>query len=289
MRRISAIVTTYYPSHKVFSNVKRISLQVDRIFICDNSPNENKVLFSSITNAFYIFNKKNLGLSCAFNVVLKDSSIEWNAEDYIIFFDQDSVIEKAHIERLINEFEYLSLCGFDVGCIGPVVFNNINKQIEIPKLKSKISDKSMKVSNIITSSMLCRYGDIRKINFWNEEIFLDFADWDICWRLRKNNKICVMTFASVLNHTVGIGEKKIGSIRLRVGQPIREYYQIRDAQYLIHKKYTPLKYKVKFLSRITIRSLLHIIFLNDKKERFYYIIKGMVDYKKGKIGVLKEQ
>ncbi len=287
MKRINAIVTVYYPTSQTVVNITKIASQADRIFICDNSPEENRELFVGIANAFYVFFNENLGISGAMNKVLKDSSYQWNQEDYIIFFDQDSVIGEKHIKRLADEFESLLQHGFNVGCLGPVFFNNSNMRKEIPKIKKKISDVSMKVGSIMTSSMLCRYKDIEEIGFWNEKVFLDLADWDICWRLQEKNKVCVMTSAVVLNHTIGRGEKKIGPIHLRVGQPSREYYQTRDCLYLLHKKYTPLKYKVRFLSMVTIRPVLHMLFLDDKKERIYYVKKGIEDYRRRIKGAIK--
>ena len=142
------------------------------------------------------------------------------------------------------------------------------------------------VSSIITSSMLCKYGSLKSINFWNEDIFLDMADWDLCWRFIEAGKKCCMTDIVVLNHSVGVGEKKIGLIRLRVGQPIREYYQTRDCLKLILKKYTPLKFKMRFILQVTLRPLLHICFLNDPRERMRYIVWGYRDFIKQNDAVL---
>ena len=34
---------------------------------------------------------------------------------------------------------------------------------------------------------------LKDISFWNEQIFLDMADWDFCWRL-KEKKYQIMFF-----------------------------------------------------------------------------------------------
>lgn len=279
MTRVSAIVTTYYPTIKHLNNIKRIASQINRIFICDNSPRCNIELFSEIDNLEYCFWNANLGLSIGFNRILKDEKYSWLDDDYIVFFDQDTVIPENHIMSLVNDYESLTKEGYRVGCIGPVFFNESMQKTEIPKLKKKINDNIIEVRSNITSSMLCRYDHLKTIDFWNEEIFLDMADWDICWRFKRYNMKCFMSHSSIINHTVGEGRKKIlGFYYLRIAKPFREYYQIRDCLYLFWKDYIPWNFRVRFLIRLTVRNVLHILFLDNPKLRIKYILKGFNDY-----------
>lgn len=284
--RIVSIITLYNPNEKVLENVRFVSEQSNLTILTDNSREDNSEMFSSLNNVRYITNKKNLGLSMAFNKVLKDSSFNWSENDYIVFFDQDSRIKPDHINSLINKFNKLQEQGCNVGCLGPVYFNTSNNKIEIPKVKSSLNNDDMVVSSIITSSMLTTYGIIKSVDFWNEEIFLDLADWDICWRLIDKDYKCIMTKSVVLEHSLGEGEKKILFFSLRVGKPFREYYQIRDSRYLLKKNYIPLKYRLRFYLMFTVRSLLHILFLDNKGQRINYIKKGFADSKNGVHGEL---
>lgn len=283
---IYALVTLYNPKDDVIININNISKQVDKVFICDNSINSNVELFKNINNLDYIFFNKNLGLSGAFNAILKNVNNSFRDDDFIIFFDQDSNVNENHVKKLINEFTQLNIDGYDVGCIGPVYFNQSSSKVEVPKNYKVINENNLSVKSIITSSMLTRYSILKEINFWNEDIFLDLADWDFCWRILQNKKLCVMTKSTVLNHTLGIGEKKIGLFKLRIGNTFREYYQIRDSLKLLHKKYTPIKFKIRFILMLTIRYWLYLIFLDDKKNRVYYHRKGITDYHKKINGAL---
>ena len=285
--RIISIITLYNPGEKIIENVKLVSEQSDLTILADNSSSDNSKMFESLSNVEYNGNLKNLGLSLAFNKILKDSKYGWDEDDYIVFFDQDSKIKPDHIKCLINKFEYIKSKGYNVGCIGPVYYNTSNNTVEIPRIKNDINDKDMLVSSIITSSMLTTYGILKKVGFWNEEIFLDMADWDLCWRLMKYNYKCAMTKEVVLKHSLGEGEKKILFFSLRIGKPFREYYQIRDCQYLLEKDYIPMKYRIRFHLILTLRSFLHILFLDDRKERIKYMKKGYKDYKNRVRGELK--
>ena len=271
-----AIVTVYYPDQENANNIERIAKQVDQVIICDNSPNENKQLFLG-DNIYYEFFGENLGLSAAFNRVLK-ADLGWKDDDYIIFFDQDSTIEDKHIDSLIEVYERLRNEHINVGCLGPVFYNNSNGMVEIPKQKTTVMEKTYSVQSIITSSMVTTYESIKEIDFWNENIFLDMADWDICWRLMERGKKCCMTEEVVLNHTLGNGEKKVAGLRLRVGSTIRDYYQTRDCLYLLKEKYTPLKYKCRFILMLTVRAIMRLLFLEDRKKRLHFIKRGFKDY-----------
>jgi len=285
-----ALITVYYPSDGVKANISKVAGQVDTVYICDNSPTNNRELFLSdgrLENAEYIWFGENRGLSRAFNSVLKDPSASWQDDDYVVFFDQDSSISEGHIEALISEFETLCALGYPVGCLGPVYFNTSSGCVERPKMRKPLNDLSFEVSSIITSSMLCTYGGLHKISFWNENVFLDMADWDICWRMQKSGQLCCLTEAVTLHHSLGNGEKKIGPLRLRIGSPFREYYQIREALYLLFKSYTPLKFRVRFIAMLFIRTPLHLLFLEHRKERMKYVLKGVRDFFKKEHGALQ--
>lgn len=287
----SALITVFHPGESVKENVSKVAKQVDMVFICDNSPASNQEMFSTINQAGeirYTWFGENLGLSCAFNRILKDSQIPWQDDDYVLFFDQDSAIADGHVEKLISVYESIQKSGHDVGCLGPAYFNTSSGCVEIPKAKKTLLKDTYAVSSIITSSMLSTYGKLRSVDFWNENVFLDMADWDLCWRLVADGKLCCLTEAVILQHSVGSGEKKIGLLHLRVGSPFREYYQIRECLYLLGKKYTPLKYRIRFVSMILIRSPLHLIFLNQRRERLKYMAMGFCDYLKGRKGSLQD-
>ena len=282
-----ALVTVYYPTDVVRDNVLAIVNQVDKVYICDNSPKDNSFLFKydDLANVEYIYFGENLGLARAFNKVLKKIDV-WNDDDFVIFFDQDSKIEKGHVDKLIKEYACLLENNHNVGCLGPVFFNTSNNTVEIPKMKTPLTENSFRVSSIITSSMICKYKDIKEIGFWNEKVFLDMSDWDFCWRMIKKGKMCCMTDAVVLKHSLGIGEKKIGPLRVRVGSVFREYYQTRECLYLLTKSYTPFKYKIRFIAMLTVRPIIHLIFLDNRKMRFKYICMGIRDFFKKKCGTL---
>ena len=51
--------------------------------------------------------------------------------------------------------------------------------------------------------------------------------------------------------------------------------------YLLKKEYTPLKYRIRFLAMLLIRSPLHVLFLDNRKARMEYILRGLKDFYRG--------
>ncbi|WP_296877268.1 glycosyltransferase, partial [Thomasclavelia sp.] len=228
MKKI-ALMTLYNPKKTIIDNIQRIINQVDILVLCDNSKNDNKEIINQLDNKkiMYIWFNQNLGLSKAFNKILKSTFIKWEEEDYIIFFDQDSKIELNHIDKIIEEFENINKIKNDVGCVGPIYFNLNNNTLMIPKSKERITKNSYRVKSVITSSMVTKYKNLLVVNFFNENIFLDLVDWDLCWRFINHSMSCYTTSVSIINHSLGEGEKKIGPLRFRISQPFRIYYQTR--------------------------------------------------------------
>ena len=243
--------------------------------------NDNAQMLGGVTKSIYTTQHKNLGLTGAFNSILKDPAYGWKDDDLIIFFDQDSQIGEGYIQALQDEYRKIETLIPNLGCLGPVFYNTSNGRTERPRQKKNITDETYEVSNTITSSLMMRYGNLKRIDFWNEKVFLDLADWDLCWRMQKAGMVCCMTEKVVLHHSVGNGEKKVGPIKLRVGQPFREYYQTRDALYLLQENYVPLKMRLRLIANVTIRPVVHYLMLDDKKSRMKFIRRGINDYKKG--------
>lgn len=287
LENITALISVYEPNNIVKDNIKNIVGQVTRAIICDNSIESHRTFFADIDNVIYISNKENLGIPAAYNLVLRDESFFWDDNEFVIFFDQDSHIENGYIDGLIQSYLNVESYFPNIGCMGPIFFNTSNNKIEVPKIKKTILGSTYKVDNVITSSMIVRYKNLRKINFWNDNLFLDFADWDLCWRMEKEGLLCAITEDVTLYHSVGFGQKSIGPIHLRVGAPFREYYQTRDAYYLLRENYVPKKMRLRLWANIIVRPIVHNLFLDNKNERKKYRRKGKNDFKKGLHGEIK--
>lgn len=280
---ITAIVTLYKPNKNVSFNLLQISKQVDKLILCDNSPTKNENFEKLFQNQEYIFFGENRGLSKAFNTILKNKKYHWKNIDKFIFFDQDTFIPDYHIQKLVSAFDYLVLNNLSVGCVGPVYYSkNEKKTVTSRFMKKTINENIFRINYMITSSLLTNYDNLQKINFWNEDFFLDLADLDLCFRLNKNNLFCYLITNSVITHELGLSSKKLFFINLLNEKPFREYYIVRESCKLILKNYTSYKLKLKLLYNITVNLFLRILFFPEKLKRMTYSVKGFLDFIKNK-------
>lgn len=286
MSRIIAIITVYNPDDKIVGNIEIIAKQVDLAFVVDNSKNDNSKEFAKL-NVSYHSMGYNSGIAKAFNYILKREDIDFRTDDYIIFFDQDSQITEEHIKKLVKIYKFTKEKYPDLGCMGPIYYNTSNNTYEVPHIKKKINKYCYSVTDLITSSMLCEYGNLKNIGFWNEDLFLDGADWDLCWRLKSMGLICCITNYVNYVHSVGTGEKKILGISMRKNRLIRSYYRTRDSLYLLHRNYTPVKIRLRLLIDVFLINFFRIIFLDSRKQRCRLILKGFRDYRYNISGELK--
>lgn len=179
MKTIS-LITVYFPDENVRNNIIQLSRLVDKVVLLDNTPiSDNSALFSGIEKTEYIAYKENLGLSEAFNRYLK----KLTENCFIIFFDQDSFCPESLIEQLKNDYSFCCRKLGKKGIIGPAYFEKNANQLMIPKQKKRIIEGIYQVKSIITSGMFTELEVLQKIGLWNEEIFLDMADWDLCEKL----------------------------------------------------------------------------------------------------------
>ena len=283
--KITALVTLYKPDSSVRNNIESLLKQVTNVILLDNTELiDNSELFNNLNNCTYILNEKNLGLSSAFNKVLcNDSNIKQS--DYIIFFDQDSCVTDNFIKKLINDYNKISEIN-KIGCLGAVYYDSVKKEYGgFSRIKNEICDNCYEVPELITSALITKYSTLEAVGFWNENIFLDYADYDLCWRLNKAGYHIFITKNAILNHSLGTGTIKIRilwkQLNVSYSPPLREYYQTREAIKLLFKFYVPIRWKKNFLFNLFIRIFIFCFKLENGKERYYYYLKGFKD------GILK--
>lgn len=284
---VIAIMTVYHPTQIHVRNARLIMEQVDCLFVFDNSSVDSGAFFSDLKKCTYTCRNKNIGLSRAFNYVLKTFSNSISEDAVVLFFDQDTVIPENHISKLYGEFKALRNLGEPVGAIGPVYIDASDGKTRFPKHCKWLTRESVRVRTLITSSMLCEYSTLKEIGFWNEKIFLDMADWDLCWRFRRHGYSCCMTQASEICHAVGELRRESTMPQIIIWKPFRLYYQVRDFLRICEEKHAPFFERLYIFCEIAARAIYQILFFQDRKERLIYICLGVKDFFRGYAGAIK--
>jgi rhamnosyltransferase len=150
------------------------------------------------------------------------------------------------IQKLFNSYNSLRNKYNNLFVVGPQPMMQDGKDYPI-KLGENVFDSYFKASEIITSGMTFRLQDIKDIGYFDEDLFLDMVDFDICWRALANGKLIAVDKDIKMPHEVGINTIKIPFKILPISSPIRNYYQMRNVLYCAMYKNKKSKVSAKKL------------------------------------------
>lgn len=281
MEKIFIILVTYNPNLKELI-VTLEKLKNIKIIICNNSSSiELKYLEKIFEKIIVLDFKKNLGIAKAQNIGI-EIAIK-NGAEYLIQLDQDSLLTEKEVEKLLDSYLKLEKKEKKLGAIGPIYFDKYKKFKE-----KKLKNKYIKKSEMISSGMFISKKIYEDVGGMKEEWFIDLIDSEFSWRLSKNGYAMYSDTNIKLPHRFGDGDIKIlNFFTVRKVKPFRLYYEIRNGLYAIRLEYMPIKYKIKFLLRFISYPILILLFFPEKKERLFYIYKGIKGFIKKEEGILK--
>ncbi|HSL88362.1 MAG TPA: glycosyltransferase [Ignavibacteriaceae bacterium] len=275
---IAAATILYNPDNNVLKNINIYKDQVSFIYIIDNSLIVNNSLvdiLKTMENVEVIQNSGNFGISAALNKAAQKSISK--GYDFLLTMDQDSEASPCMITQLIDKLTQLN----NPGIISPLHYNINYKSIES---KEEIEE----VQVVMTSGNLMNLKAYQLVGGFDENLFIDYVDIDMCFKLILNNYKIYKVNSALLEHkegnlkTVKLFNK---TIRPYNHKPIRWYYKIRNFNYIKKKYYGWFPEYFKEEKKRIIRDLIKIILFEKQKfAKLNFVIKGYFDYKKRILG-----
>jgi len=271
---ISAVIVLYEPLDIVKYNVLSYIDYIDCLYVVDNSHKQSDILFELVYSKIKLLHYgSNIGIAQALNLAVKQAKID--NYKWLITFDQDTY------------FKNKDDCSFFLSGIHSLSDKNI--AIVSPLHNKKFIDlnnqRYQEVDFVMTSANCINIDIILQVGGFDENLFIDEVDHELCLRLTSYNYKILRDKYIAVNHTLGTSHKLFSKVK--VYDPFRLYYMARNYLY-IRKKYknyninffkTRDKYLVKFF-------ILQIIFSKDKFKDISFILKGIKDYKNHKYGKL---
>ena len=139
--KVAGIVVLYEPTREVLRNIQSYIMQVEQLFIVDNSENvDSKIVekIKKINNAEYIGLNENIGIAAALNIGAR-RAIEGGYE-YLLTMDQDSYVSPHMVLKLLDVFSHHSMVG-------------ISAAFPVNKLYPKLpTDDKIHKKNVVISS-----------------------------------------------------------------------------------------------------------------------------------------
>lgn len=241
--------------------------------IIDNTPNQN--LKIDLPHCYYIPLLKNKGIAYAQNIGIQ-KAIELGC-DYVVFFDQDSIVSFDLIASIVSEFKRLKSIHPNLFALGPTPINGRTKDV-YKGININTTDNALTVKREIISSGCCiQLSDITKVGMLDDSLFIDYVDHEWCWRAISKGYICGVSNKIEMTHYIGQNEKRILFFNIILSSPFRYYYQTRNWLWLLRRPYVPMRWKITTSIKKIVYPFFYPFITKSWKEIYKSIFKGFID------------
>lgn len=271
---VALIIILFHPSEEEKRNVRRLA-DIYSGAIVDNSQ-VRSFEQDKIGLMHYIPINENVGIAKAQNIGIQYILTKTEAS-HIVFLDQDSSVPDNYPHLIAQTFERIRQDFPNLAFLGPRTENKISgreyKSI-IHKANAITSDFIIK-REIISSGGCTTRTIIKQIGLNNESMFIDYIDFEWCWRANNMGYICGIARNIKIQHMVGQNTIYIGGYTIIISAPIRYYYQYRNYIWLCHKKYVPLQWKINTGVKMIARLIYFPILIKSGMKCWRNMIKGI--------------
>ncbi len=264
INKLGIIIVTYNPDIKDFGrNLDYIAKSSFEIIIVDNASNASiqkhiESYINKFKNVHFFALDSNYGIGYAQNVGME----LLGTVTHYAFFDQDSYMSSENLKGLFSLFLNIEKADPKAAAIGP--------SQDYEKLENR---SIIKVSKIISSGSIISKQAIKEIGNFRSDFFIDFIDYEWCWRACSKNKTIYKTSVfDIVHESKGVPRKHSHTI-----DPIfRLYYIYRNATYIIIHEKISIKIKLKLGIRL-IGKLIFQLELEKPVSRLSICFSGIND------------
>lgn len=275
--KLAAVVVFYNPSEENIKNIDSYEKEVDKIFVVDNSDDDNKRI-KSTKKIEYIKLGENKGIATALNIGAKKAIAE--GYEWLLTMDQDSKMTEEIVIKMKSFL--LNTTEKNIGLISP--YQDIDSDEEISDVEYEDMIEMMTSGNIINLEAY------QKIGGFKDWFFIDCVDTEYCMNLHKNGYQVLRLNKIIMKHELGnlvvhkLFNKEYPCYN---HNPIRRYYIVRNTMY-INQMYKDIYPEYcKHLLRIQKGQVKRILaFEKNKYNKLKNMYKGYKDFQKGIKGKL---
>ena len=268
MNRICAGIVLYNPDiNRLKDNINSIIEQVDCIYMQDNGSSNIALieeLMKNYTSTILLKNGINRGIAWALNRLCERSLVD--GYQWIITLDQDSVCPS----NMVNEFT-LFLQNADMIC--PKI---VDRNYGLLDGGDVITEY---IKECITSGCLLNLQAWKKVDGFDEAMFIDGVDFEFCYRMHRDGFKIMRVNSVVLYHEIGnITIRRFLGMKVVVKNHsvFRKYYIAKNIIYMARKRKSGLLLIKGVLQEIKLLGIV-ILYEEDKLKKIERICKGIID------------
>lgn len=276
-----AVVVTYNPDvAAVRATLTAIALQAP-VLVVDNSDRDTGLaaMVDELTNVELIGNGGNRGIAHALNVGVRQA--ERRGVDWVVTLDQDSVLPPGYIATL-KEFVLAHPLREQIAIAGGEYFT--------AGVRDTVRDMPAtgEVDFLITSGNLLNVGIVCKEGGFRDELFIDYVDMDLCFRLRRRGYKIVQHPSLGFTHQVGESRwSKVGPVSFVASHhsAMRRYFMTRNRLVFFKENWTfARKFVVRDIYLLFKDTVKVVLVENNKAAKLKAAWLGMCDALRGRLG-----
>lgn len=278
--KIAGVTVLYNPDADVVDNIGSYINQIDKLYVIDNSDLGRVDIIDDIikmSRVVYIKNDCNLGIARALNISAT-MALEENYQ-FLLTMDQDSKATPDMVDTLLTCFSQYDSC--QVGIVSP--FHSTAVDTVPPQEQS-----CQELLTVWTSGNLLNLLAYKVIGPFRDDLFIDFVDHEYCLRLQCNGYLVLRSNRAILHHSIGTNLQKNRFLHLTLitsnHSALRRYYITRN-RFWVTRRYRQFKEFCWIDRRRFCAELINILFFEDAKwQKYLMILRGYLDYRRGKMG-----
>jgi len=238
--KIDVVLVTFNPNiDMLIKCIRSLELQVRKIWVVDNYSTECDVQIDliDVSNKIQLISlSENKGIAYAQNIGIKQSLA--GGGDYILLSDQDTVYPEQFVKQMLATFEEKQFN--NIAAVAPLFHDDVGgntndgfAQISRFGYSQVFPEAGVyEINHTIASGLIIKLSTINNIDLMDEELFIDWVDYEWCWRAIAKG-YCILGNANILiEHHLGDRSTTVGSKCVNLRSPVRHYYITRNAFYL---------------------------------------------------------
>lgn len=294
---VCAIVVTFFPEVAALQKLHAATLpQVDALVIVDNGT--SNVAFDGFCaqaekdKTVILKESRNIGLAAAFN-----RGIAWAKErdfSQVLLLDQDSEPGKGMVDTL-KRASASAFAGRRIAAVGPR-FHDLREDQYAPfvrigfpfnrKIYDSGDDDRVECDFLISSGSLISLDALSHIGPMDERLFIDNVDLEWSFRALAKGYALVGVCKATMHHRLGRRHLRLpfGLGHIKVHDPIRLYYIMRNRLLLYRLAHTPTRWTAQDIPRVAVKFMQFSLLIPPRLHNIRYMLAGLRDGLLGRSG-----
>jgi rhamnosyltransferase len=229
---VLVVVVTFNPAGDLLENLHALCREARHVLVIDNASDNIDAVERTVCQCGceLVRNDANLGIATALSMAARMA--EQRDLSWLGTFDQDSMIRAGALRGLLDQYA-AHPSREKIAIVAPSRRDRASGQDYHGPLDVLVAAGTWRsVRHTITSGSLIRTAALKEVGGFDDKLFIDAVDTEICLRVRKRGYFVVEFLSEFMDHSVGAASKYTSIPGVEVWthnySPVRRYYITRN-------------------------------------------------------------